>query len=437
VANTVIQLKKSTVPGNIPTSLATGEIAINTADGILFYKDPSEEIKSIRTGTSGNSYSTINVNSSLLIATSNSDILTITGDETITVTGDSFTDQITIGVRNSSTSEKGVVQLYDGVDSNSIFLAATANAVNAAYTLANAAYNATGSGSAILASKYKTEEYIATSGQTTFTVTGGYTPEYIFVYLNGVLLDTSDYIATNGSTVVLNSGAVSGDSVSIAKWFIGDSSYTYLSAIQTVDEFTATANQTTFYTVGNYTEDYIKVYRNGILLEKSEYSALGGTEVIIDYPIPENDIIAIEYWGANSIDATPVYIIANNASTVANNAASSVNNKQDKLEFGNITSNSVTTSTNTANQVLDLFSTTEYRSVKYQIQVTSSTDYQISEVILIHNGTNSYLTEYGLVSTNGSLMSYDTDINSGNTRLLMSPINNVNVIKIVKTLIEV
>jgi len=432
MANTVIQLKKSTVPGNIPNSLASGEIAINTADGILFYKDPSNVIKTIKTDTTTNAYSTLNVNSSLLIATSNSDILTIDSNGAITITADSFTNKITIGVKEASTSEKGVVRLYDGVDSNSVILAATANSVNAAYQLALSAFN---SGGSTLTTNYKVQEYTANSGQTSFTVTNGYIPNYILVYVNGVLLDTSDYVAVNGTTVVLNSGTNSNDSVSVAKWFFDNS--IYLSALQTVDEFTATANQTTFYTVGNYTEDYIKVYRNGILLEKSEYSALGGTEVIIDYPIPENDIIAIEYWGANSIDATPVYILANNASNTANVALETANTKLDKLEFGNITSNSVTTSTNTANQVLDLFSTTEYRSVKYQIQVTSSTDYQISEVILIHNGTNSYLTEYGLVSTNGSLMSYDTDINSGNTRLLMSPINNVNVIKIVKTLIEV
>ena len=433
MANTVIQLKKSTVPGNIPNSLASGEIAINTADGILFYKDPSNVIKTIKTDTTTNAYSTLNVNSSLLIATSNSDILTIDSNGSITITADSFTNKITIGVKEASTSEKGVVRLYDGVDSNSIILAATANSVYRAYELANLAYNSTSSG--LLTTNYKTQEFTATANQSLFAITNGYIPEYIQVHLNGVLLDTSDYVAVNGTTVVLNTGSNSGDNISVGKWFFDNS--IYLSAIQTVDEFTATANQTTFYTIGNYTEDYIKVYRNGILLEKSEYSALGGTEVIIDYPIPENDIIAIEYWGANSIDATPVYILANNASNTANVALETANTKLDKLEFGNITSNSITTSTNTANQVLDLFSTTEYRSVKYQIQVTSSTDYQISEVILIHNGTNSYLTEYGLVSTNGSLMSYDTDINSGNTRLLMSPINNVNVIKIVKTLIEV
>jgi hypothetical protein len=51
----------------------------------------------------------------------------------------------------------------------------------------------------------------ATNNQINFTITGGYTPGYIDVYLNGVLLDNSDYTATDGSIVVLSSGAYTGD----------------------------------------------------------------------------------------------------------------------------------------------------------------------------------------------------------------------------------
>ena len=38
MANTVIELRRSNVSGNVPTSLANGEIAINTYDGKLFYR---------------------------------------------------------------------------------------------------------------------------------------------------------------------------------------------------------------------------------------------------------------------------------------------------------------------------------------------------------------------------------------------------------------
>lgn len=247
MANTLIQLKKSAVSGNEPSSLAPGEIAINTADGKLFYADPNNVIRYISSSISFiNSFSTVNANSSLLIASSPNDILSISGNGAIIINGDYLSDTITIGVQDSSVSKKGVVQLYDGIDSNSNLLAATAN------------------------------------------------------------------------------------------------------SIKNVE-----------------------------------------------------------------------------------------NSKLNKLEFADITSNNISTATNSANQELDIFSTSSYRSVKYLVQVTSSTDYQISELNLIHNGTSSFLTEYGLITTNGVLVNYDTDIDSGNVRLLMSPINNTNTIKIVRTVINI
>lgn len=54
------------------------------------------------------------------------------------------------------------------------------------------------------------EYFTATSGQTTFN-TNGYTPGYIDVFMNGVKLSPSDFTATNGSDVVLASGAATGD----------------------------------------------------------------------------------------------------------------------------------------------------------------------------------------------------------------------------------
>jgi len=58
------------------------------------------------------------------------------------------------------------------------------------------------------------DDFTATASQTTFA-TSGYTPGYLDVYLNGVHLDASDYTATNGSDVVLASGATAGDVVSV------------------------------------------------------------------------------------------------------------------------------------------------------------------------------------------------------------------------------
>lgn len=49
-------------------------------------------------------------------------------------------------------------------------------------------------------------QYIATAGQTTFTITGGYTAGLIDIFLNGVRIPESDFTATNGTTVVFTTG---------------------------------------------------------------------------------------------------------------------------------------------------------------------------------------------------------------------------------------
>ena len=58
---------------------------------------------------------------------------------------------------------------------------------------------------------YTRTSFTATSGQTSFTVS--YTVGYVEVYLNGIFLNGSDYTATNGTSVVLAVGAVTGDIV--------------------------------------------------------------------------------------------------------------------------------------------------------------------------------------------------------------------------------
>lgn len=54
-------------------------------------------------------------------------------------------------------------------------------------------------------SSFRTYNETAASAKTTFTITGGYTPGLILVFLNGVLLEPAEYTAANGTTVVLGS----------------------------------------------------------------------------------------------------------------------------------------------------------------------------------------------------------------------------------------
>jgi len=103
---------------------------------------------------------------------------------------------------------------------------------------------------------------------------------------------------------------------------------------------------------------------------------------------------------------------------------------------GIIRSGTLTTSATTADQVLDSISATTYRSVKYQIQITSGSDYHVTEVAVVHDGTTAYITEYGTITTATSLASFDADISSGNLRLLTTPVNAVTVYKVMATTVN-
>jgi hypothetical protein len=98
-------------------------------------------------------------------------------------------------------------------------------------------------------------------------------------------------------------------------------------------------------------------------------------------------------------------------------------------------SNTTTTVTQTA---IDAFSTTSYRSAKYIIQATNSTNYHYTEVAVIHDGTTAYATEFATMFTGSSLVSFAVDISGGNVRLLATAANaTTTTYKIDRKLIKV
>lgn len=93
------------------------------------------------------------------------------------------------------------------------------------------------------------------------------------------------------------------------------------------------------------------------------------------------------------------------------------------------------TTTTTADQVLDSFSAATFRTAKYLVQVhdTANNYYHSCEILLIHDGATVYMTEYAIVYTSASLATFNADINGGNVRLLVTPTNNTNTIRVVRS----
>ena len=96
-----------------------------------------------------------------------------------------------------------------------------------------------------------------------------------------------------------------------------------------------------------------------------------------------------------------------------------------RLQVEELGIDTTTTTTSATTQVaIDTMAAATFRSAKYTIQVTNTTDssYHVTEILLIHDGTTPGITEYGTVFTGSAAeATFDADISSGNVRLLATP----------------
>ena len=74
-----------------------------------------------------------------------------------------------------------------------------------------------------------------------------------------------------------------------------------------------------------------------------------------------------------------------------------------------------------ANQTVDTFSALEYRTSKYVIQMTYDGDYQSTEILLMHDGTDVYITEYATIQTGLNLGVISAVIDGDDVLLRVSP----------------
>lgn len=109
------------------------------------------------------------------------------------------------------------------------------------------------------------------------------------------------------------------------------------------------------------------------------------------------------------------------------------------VNFNNgLTSNRTNVAVTTTATVIDQFAPATFRTAKYTISASSGNGYQSVETLLVHDGTNAYITIYGSISSNASGDPVDITANingvSGNVTLYatanssISATANVNVV---------
>lgn len=137
-----------------------------------------------------------------------------------------------------------------------------------------------------------TYEFTATANQTTFSGsddnsnTLGYTVNNILVLLNGVVLDPSDYTATNGSSIVLDDGAALNDELNV----IAFKSFTTADMVSATDGGTFQSSVT---------------FSNGLVANGLTYPTTDGTanQVIKTNGSGTLSFFTPDYYGDSDVDA--------------------------------------------------------------------------------------------------------------------------------------
>ncbi len=91
-----------------------------------------------------------------------------------------------------------------------------------------------------------------------------------------------------------------------------------------------------------------------------------------------------------------------------------------ELIAGDIQSGILTTSATGEATVMSISAST-YRSASYQIQTVQGSNYNMTTINVIHDGTNTYMNEFGTINQPTGIATFSTDISSGALRLLGYP----------------
>lgn len=236
---------------------------------------------------------------------------------------------------------------------------------------------------------------------------------------NGSTQTSSYYLATgatasaNTKTVEIGTGGLSGSTTNIS---IGSTTGTSTTTVNqnlivggdlTVQGTTTTVNSTTVVVADKNIELAVPASPGS----PSDTNANGGGVIVkgnTDHSILWYNGSPRQYWQFNSgIDLVSGTTLSINGTETLSNTALSISDTQIKSTNGAV---SVTTTSST---VFGSFSTS-YRAAKFLITLTQGSDYMVTELLVLHNGTNGYVTEYGRMQVGSTIdATIDADVGVG------------------------
>lgn len=236
-------------------------------------------------------------------------------------------------------------------------------------------------------------------GSTTAFNLSGYAPsdQFSFVTINGISQHVDAY-SINGGVLTFSEAPDTSDEIEVRTFDLNSTqvqirdyaSYVYTISSDTTSISGADDNGDTLV----YDLEKVEVYYNGAkLVPGSDFTASDGSTITLGDTVTTGDTIeVVSLSKASFIDTQTFKPFSTDAST-------------------------------TSQQLVDKFEVDDYRSAKYLVQMTNGTDYHVTEVLLMHDGTDTYITEYGTMYTNNSLGTISADIINNFVRLLVTPAN--------------
>ena len=267
MANTTIQLRRSSVAGKLPntSTLSIGELGLNLTDKKLYSSNGSaifEPAANVTTLYVGNSSVYTTVDSTAFSGTANNASY-LGGVAAASYVNTSASYTIT-GVHTHSANL--IISSGSGISANGSF--GTAGQVLT--TNSSAVYWSTSSGST--GTIPVRQQYTGDGSNTVYTVTGGYVANSISVYLNGVMLrNGTEVTVTSGSTFTMATAPANGALIDV----VGVSPLNS-NGVNTVvnQQFTSNGTSNSFTITNGYISNSVAVFLNGV-------KQIPGTDVVI------------------------------------------------------------------------------------------------------------------------------------------------------------
>ena len=295
------------------------------------------------------------------------------------------------------------------------------NASADSITISNAAY----------LNPFQTDLYTSTSNQTAFTLSASPVDEdHLIVFIEGVYQNKNSY-TLSGSSLTLDSAPITGSEVvvhAVGNGVVGTGH------IQ--DSFTGNGGTAAYTLSGNpATEDNCFVFADGVYQNKSTFS-VSGTTLTFDANVPTGVVIEVIIPSL-----TEIGVPTNGSVTPAKISSGGPQWDTDgDVTNGQIVTGDVvaTISAGSATSILTLSGGT-YRSAKVIAQVTSGSEYMITELLLVHNGSTASITEYGQIFTGSAALGTFSATYSGSNMILQYTRtgSGTQTIKAEKTLIKI